>query len=120
MFKKAYDVSYRLRDKVLVLLEELEKDEIITPIKTSLWASLVVIVPKKDNDIRLVIDCKDSINKVLIPNTYPLPTAQDVFASLAGCKVFCSLDLTMAYTHLKLSNNSRKFVVINTLKGLFT
>ncbi|XP_058819450.1 uncharacterized protein K02A2.6-like isoform X1 [Topomyia yanbarensis] len=75
---------------------------------------------KKNNDIRLVIDCKVSINKLLIPNTYPLPSAQDLFAGLAGCKVFCSLDLEGAYTQLSLSEKSRKFMVINTIKGLYT
>lgn len=112
-------MPYRLKEKVLDHLKLLEKDGIITPVKTSLWASPVIVVVKKDNDIRLVIDCKVSINKVLIPNSYPLPTAQDLFASLAGCKVFCSLDLTTAYTQLQLSDKSKEFVVINTIKGLF-
>lgn len=120
IFRKAYDVPYRLREKVLNHLDMLENDGIITPVKTSLWASPVVVVIKKDNDIRLVIDCKVSINKVLIPNTYPLPTAQDLFASLAGCKVYCALDLTTAYTQLNLSEKSRKFVIINTIKGLYS
>lgn len=120
IFRKAYDVPYRLKEKVMDHLESLERDGIITPIKTSLWASPVVVVIKKDGDIRLVIDCKVSINKVIIPNVYPLPTAQDVFASLAGCKIFCSLDLATAYTQLNLSKKSRKFVVINTPKGLYS
>lgn len=102
IFRKPYDVPYRLRDKVLDHLSLLERDKIISPIKTSLWASPVVVIIKKDGDIRLVIDCKASINKVLIANTYPLPTAQDLFASLAGCKMFCSLDLATAYSYQKI------------------
>lgn len=119
IFRKPYEVPYRLKDKVLDHLCLLERDKIITPVKTSLWASPVVAIVKKDGDIRLVIDCKTSINKVLIANTYPLPTAQDLFASLSGCKVFCSLDLATAYTQLQLSEKSRRIVVINTIKGLF-
>lgn len=46
--------------------------------------------------------------------------AQDLFARLAGCNVFCALDLAGAYTQLSLSERSRKFMVINTIKGLFT
>ncbi|XP_062703656.1 uncharacterized protein K02A2.6-like [Aedes albopictus] len=71
IFKKAYTVPYRLRDKVLDYLNKLEEQNVITPVQTSEWASPVVIVTKKNNDIRLVIDCKVSINKVIIPNTYP-------------------------------------------------
>lgn len=119
IFKRAYDVPYRLHDKVIEHLEMLEQQNVITPIKTSEWASPVVVVVKKDQQIRLVIDCKVSINKFIIPNSYPIPTAQDIFARLSGCKVFCSLDLEGAYTQLSLSEKSRKVVVINTIKGLF-
>lgn len=67
----------------------------------------------------MVIDCKVSINKSIVPNTYPLPTAQDIFANLSGCSIFCALDLEGAYTQLELTERSRKFVVINTMKGLY-
>lgn len=120
IFRRAYDVPLRLKDKVLEHLDSLEKDGVITPVDASEWASPVIVVVKKSGDIRMVIDCKVSINKVIIPNTYPLPLAQDMFASLAGAKVFCSLDLAGAYTQLKLSKKSRKLMVINTVKGLFT
>ncbi|XP_055596035.1 uncharacterized protein K02A2.6-like isoform X2 [Uranotaenia lowii] len=98
----------------------LEEQGVITPVGASEWASPVIAVIKKDGNIRMVIDCKVSLNKILIPNTYPLPLAQDIFASLAGCQVFCCLDLAGAYTQLQLSKRSRKYVVINTLKGLYT
>lgn len=120
IFKKAYEVPYRLRDRVADYLDRLEREKVITPIDTSQWASPIIVVMKKNDDIRLVIDCKVSLNKLLVPNTYPLPTAQDIFANLAGCKVFCALDLEGAYTQLELSERSKKLVVINTMKGLYT
>ena len=73
VFKRAYDVPLRLRDQVYEHLKSLEKDGVITPVDASEWASPVIIVVKKDGGIRMVIDCKVSINKVIIPNTYPLP-----------------------------------------------
>ncbi|XP_062709347.1 uncharacterized protein K02A2.6-like [Aedes albopictus] len=120
IFKKAYTVPYKLRNKLAEHLEMLEQQKVITPIKASEWASPVIVVVKKDQDIRLVIDCKVSINKAIVPNTYPLPLAQDIFASLAGCRVFCCLDLAGAYTQVPLFRRSKKFTVINTMKGLFT
>lgn len=120
IFRKPYQVPYKIKEKFLEHLDGLEKQGIITPIKASEWAAPVIAILKKDNELRMVIDCKVSLNKILIPNTYPLPLAQDIFASLAGSKVFCSLDLTGAYTQLKLSKRSRKYVVINTEKGLYT
>ncbi|XP_019542220.3 uncharacterized protein LOC109413002 [Aedes albopictus] len=47
IFRKAYDVPYRLRGKVLKYLDKLEAEKVITPIQTSEWASPVVVVMKK-------------------------------------------------------------------------
>ncbi|XP_053691322.1 uncharacterized protein K02A2.6-like [Sabethes cyaneus] len=120
IFKRAYQVPYKVKDKFMEHLDMLEKQDVITPVKASEWASPVIAVLKKDEEIRMVIDCKVSLNKILIPNSYPLPLAQDIFATLADSKVFCSLDLAGAYTQLKLSTRSKKYVVINTVKGLYT
>lgn len=120
IFRKAYTVPYKLKDKLVQHLEMLEQQNVISPLKASEWASPVIVVIKKDQDIRMVIDCKVSINQVIVPNSYPLPLAQDIFASLAGCTVFCCLDLAGAYTQVQLSERSKRFMVINTLKGLFT
>ncbi|XP_065075820.1 uncharacterized protein K02A2.6-like isoform X1 [Ochlerotatus camptorhynchus] len=66
IFKRAYDVPLRLKDKVDEHLESLEKDGVITPIDASEWASPVIVVVKKDGGIRMVIDCKVSINQVSV------------------------------------------------------
>lgn len=119
IFKKAYEVPYRLKDKVSTYLDKLEEQKVITPVESSEWASPIIVVMKKNGEIRLVIDCKVSINKAIVPNTYPLPTSQDIFSNLAGCKIFCALDLEGAYTQLELTERSKQFVVINTMKGLY-
>lgn len=120
VFRRAYEVPYRLKDKVIEHIDSLERDGVITPVEASEWASPVIIVVKKDQGIRMVIDCKVSINKIIVPNTYPLPVAQDLFATLSGSKIFCSLDLAGAYTQLRLSQNSRQIMIINTIKGLYS
>lgn len=50
---------------------------------------------------------------------YPLPKLDDILMSISEGKIFCTLDLTAAYTQLKLSEESKKLLVINTHKGLF-
>jgi len=50
---------------------------------------------------------------------YPLPTAEDLFAKLAGGKVFTKLDLSNAYQQLELSEDSKEYLTVNTHKGLF-
>lgn len=50
---------------------------------------------------------------------YPLPKIEDIFATLAGGKKFSKLDLTQAYHHMKLDDDSQDLLVINTHRGLF-
>ena len=50
---------------------------------------------------------------------YPLPKPEDIFAKLSGGQKFTTLDLTHAYNQLVLDEDSRKYVTINTHKGLY-
>ena len=50
---------------------------------------------------------------------YPLPTPQDLYATLAGGKKFTTLDLSQAYLQVELEEPAQKLAVINTHKGLY-
>ena len=52
-------------------------------------------------------------------DTYPLPRADDLFASLAGGKTFTTLDLAHAYQQIPLDKDSKTLVCIGTHKGLY-
>ena len=59
------------------------------------------------------------VNPVCKLDRYPIPKIEDLFATLRGGKVFSKLDLSQAYQQIPLDEESKKFVVINTQKGLF-
>ena len=48
-----------------------------------------------------------------------LPKLEDVFASVSGGEKFTTLDLAQAYNQLLLDEESRRYVTINTHKGLY-
>lgn len=50
---------------------------------------------------------------------YLRPKTQDLFATLAGGKQFTKLDLTQAYQQVEIEAESRKYLTINTQKGLY-
>ena len=50
---------------------------------------------------------------------YSVPIAEDLFATLAGGQKFSKLDLSQAYQQVLLEPKSRKYVTINTHKGLY-
>ena len=64
--------------------------------------------------------CNDfSVNPVVLGEQYPLPRKEDIFANLAGGKQFSKLDLSKAYHQMEVTEESKKFLTINTHKGLF-
>ena len=62
---------------------------------------------------------KVTINPELDIDQYPLPKPEELFARLAGGKGFTKIDLTHAYQQMILEESSRKFVTINTHRGLY-
>ncbi len=119
-FCKARTLPYTLRAKVEEELDRLVAIGTLSPVPTSKWASPIVPVVKADGSVRICGDYKVAVNKALLSDVYPLPTSEDIFASLAGGKIFSKLDLTNAYQQLIVSEDSREILTINTHKGLFT
>lgn len=119
IFCKPYTVPYGLRAKTEAELDKLCDQGIITPIRHSRWASPIVIVEKSDGSVRLCVDCKVTINKFVVTEHYPLPRFDDIMSNLANCKYFCVLDLSGAYLQVCVAEDSKKFLVINTHKGLY-
>ena len=79
-------------------LDRWEKNEVITP-SFSPWASPMVAAKKSggsENEIRWCVDYR-ALNAVTIPDSYPLPRAQENLEKLSGCRVFSALDSQAAY-----------------------
>lgn len=120
VFIKSRRVPYALKDEVERELEKLERHGVIKKTERSNWASPVVVVPKADKSVRLCGDYKVTINQSVEDEQYPLPTTQDLYAVLAGSKVFSKLDLSHAYAQLSVDKESQEYLTINTHKGLYS
>ena len=83
------------------------------------WAVPIVAVSKKDEKFRICGDYKVTVNQALEIDQYPLPKPEDLFATLAGGKKLTKLDLSQAYQQLVLEDESRKYLTINTHRGLY-
>ena len=119
IFWKPRPVPYALKENVEKELDKLEKRGVLSKIDRSEWAAPIVVVPKSDGTIRLCGDYKVTVNKVIQNESYPLPTAEDLFATLSGGEVFSKIDLSAAYQQLELTQDAKQYLVINTSKGLY-
>ncbi|KAL0202697.1 hypothetical protein M9458_000715, partial [Cirrhinus mrigala] len=113
-------VPYALKTKVEEEINRLLRDKIISPVKYSEWAAPVVPILKPDGSIRLCGDYKLTVNRVSTLEKYPVPRVEDLFALLDGGKQFTKLDMSHAYQQIIMDENSKKYLTVNTHKGLFT
>ena len=58
----------------------------------SSWISPVVVVPKKNGDIRLCVDIRRA-NRAVMRERYPIPTVDEVIQDLNQSQVFSKLDI---------------------------
>ncbi|KAF2888333.1 hypothetical protein ILUMI_17840 [Ignelater luminosus] len=121
IFHRAYDMPYALKEKVDLELSKMVKAGILSKVSFSNWASPIVVVPKKNSDeLRICVDFKKTLNRVLDSDHCVLPLPEDIFACLSGNEYFTVIDLKGAYQQLQISKMSRELLTINTHVGLFT
>ena len=112
-------IPLSMKEKVEAALDRKERQGILEKIETSEWAAPIVPVPKPDDNVRVCGDYKVTINPHLDINQYPLPRAEELFAALNGGVHFTKLDLSEAYLQIELDEESKKYLVVNTHKGLY-
>jgi len=82
------------------------------------WAAPLQIVTKKDGSLRICGDYR-GLNRVTIPDSYPMPLITDILQRFSGCSVFSSLDLAKAYHQIPVDDDSIMKTAIITPFGLF-
>ena len=118
-FYKPRSLLLALKTKVETELDRLQTEGVITPVQFSAWAAPIVPIVKSDGNIRICGDYKLTVNQAARVDKYPLPKAEELFASLAGGTKFSKLDLAHAYQQVCLDESSKHLTAINTHRGLF-
>ena len=117
-FMKSRPIPFALKELVVEEIERLEGEGILKPVSFSHWASPIVIATRPDGRIRMRGYFKSTINPILENEEYPMPTAEDLFNEMQGGKRFSKIDLSRAYLQVELDEESQKYCIINTCKGL--
>jgi len=60
-----------------------------------------------------------TVNSCLILDEYPLPIHDELFAKMAGCKIFSKIDLKQAYLQLELRDEDKEILTLNMSKDLY-
>jgi hypothetical protein len=85
--------------------DELLEYGIIEP-SYSPWSALAFIVPKPESGHRFVINYKP-LNKLTVPDKYPVPRIDDMLSFLGGANYFSTFDLAKGFHQIEVSERDR-------------
>lgn len=82
------------------------------------WGFPVVLVRKKDGEIRFCIDYR-ALNSVTKRDVYPLPRIDETLETLGGATLFTTLDLKAGYWQIEVAPDDRDKTAFTTKQGLY-
>ena len=98
-------------------LESMQSKGVVRP-SCSPWASPMVLIRKKDGKWRFCVDYR-RVNSVTERDAYPLPRVDATLDSLAGSKLFTTLDLASGYWQVEVLEEDKPKTSFPTPYGLF-
>jgi hypothetical protein len=104
IYQRAYRTPLTKREAIDTEIDKMLELGIIRE-SSSPWGSPVLLVPKKDGELRFCVDYR-KVNEITTKNRYPLPFVQDIFDQLGGAKIFSTLDMRSGYFQVPLDPSS--------------
>lgn len=113
-------VPLPLRRKVREELDRMETLGVISKVdQPTTWCAGMVVVPKKEGNIRICVDLKP-LNQSICREVFPLPMVDEILGQLAGAKVFSKLDANSGFWQIPLSQKSRPLTTFITPFGRYS
>jgi hypothetical protein len=81
-------------------VDEMLTSGLIVP-SLSPYASLVLLVKKKDNSWRFCVDYR-KLNTITVKNKFPLPIIDEFLDEIAGSQYFTTIDLASAFHQIRM------------------
>lgn len=116
-FNSPHRVSPAQRIELKNQLDKLLQADIIEHTKSNFAAPAFLVHKKEKNTYRLVVSFKE-LNKIVLPDQYPLPRTTDLFRSLEGSQFFTSLDLNNGFFQIPVREEDQDKLSFITTHGL--
>ena len=113
-----YKLSQHERLGLQVEIKRLLRLGVIKPCDSE-WICPVVMVKKPNGKWRLTCDYR-KLNAATRPDPYPLPTIDDMYAAMSGCKLWSQLDAVSGFWQVPVHEDDTPKLGFTTPFGNFT
>ena len=96
-------------------VQQMLSDGVIHP-SNSPWASLIVMVKKKDGSLRFCVDFRQ-LNAATVKDAHPIPRIDDLLDPLHGARWFSTLDLKSRYWQVPIQERDKEKTAFRTSSG---
>lgn len=108
-------LAYSERQKLKEIIKQQLQDGVIQNSQSE-YASPIVLVKKRNGELRLCVDYRD-LNRRVIKDRYPLPRIQDQLDALSKAKYYTTLDMEAGFHQLMVTPESRHVLAFITPDG---
>lgn len=116
-----FNIPIAVKPRVEERLQQLISANIIERVTDEMdpsFCSSMLVIPKGKEDFRLVIDLRGP-NQYILRTPFAMPTLEKILADLKGAKWFSTIDLSNAFFHIELHEDSRHLTNFMTEFGMF-
>ena len=118
MDRHPYRTNPRTQEVIDKCVKNMESVGIVEK-KPSEWGSPVCIVAKADGSPRFYVDCRTTINKFLVRETWPMPDIESHTDTVGGANFITVCDVQNAYWQIPIAKKDCHETAFVTSKGKY-